>query len=122
MRSTGLYCLVSIGPLPLYFVAFFNAAGVAQDHGADLVFFQVQRDASKATLELNEFAGHNVFQTVYTSDTVADRDHRSGLRYVDHMVVIVDFLAQQAGNFICPNLSHKFLCVPGSGGLRQLRS
>ena len=86
----------------------------AQQHGADLVFFQVQRDAGNAALELDQLAGHDVFQAVNAGDTVAHRDHRAGLGDVDRLLVILDFLAQHARDFICPNLSHKFLLLQRS--------
>ena len=89
------------------FVAFLDAGVFAQQHGAHLVFFQVQRDAGNAALELDQLAGHDVFQAVNAGDAVAHRNHRAGFGDVDRAFVILDFLAQQARDFIRPNLSHK---------------
>ena len=80
---------------------------IAQQHRADLVFFQVQGDAGNAALELDQFAGHDVFQAVNARDAVAHRNHRAGLGDVDRALVIFNLLAQHARDFIRPNLSHK---------------
>ena len=88
-------------------VAFLDARVFAEQHGADLVFFQVQRDAGNAALELDQFAGHDVFKAVDAGDTVAHRNHRAGFGYVDCAFVVLNLLAQHARDFIRPNLSHK---------------
>ena len=91
-------------------VAFLDARVFAQQHRADLIFFQVQRDARNAALELDQLAGHDVFQAVNARDAVAHRNHRAGFGDVDRLFVVLDLLAQHARDFIRPNLSHKFLC------------
>ncbi len=96
-------------------VAFHDAGGFAQQHRAHLIFFQVQSDARNAALELDEFAGHHVLQAVNARDSVAHRNHRAGLGDVDRLIVVLDLLAQQARDFIRPNLSHNsFFKVPGA--------
>ena len=40
-------------------VAFLDLREVAQEHRADLIFFQVQRDTGDAVGELDQFAGHD---------------------------------------------------------------
>src|SRR6185369_13105211 len=87
-------------------VAFLDASELAQQHRADLIFFQVERDTGNAALEFDQLAGHDVLQAVNAGDTIAHRDHRAGFRDVHRTVVVVNFLAQQARDFICPYLSH----------------
>ena len=55
---------------------------LAQQHGAHLVFFQVQGDARHAVRELDQLAGHDLLQAVDAGDAVAHRDHRAGLGHV----------------------------------------
>ena len=64
----------------------------AQQHRAHLVFFQVQGDAGNAVRELDQLAGHDLFQAVDAGDTVAHRDHRAGFGDVDRAFVIFDLL------------------------------
>ena len=59
-------------------VAFLDVGVIAQHHRAHLIFFQVQRDARNAARELDQFARHDVFQTVNAGDTVAHRNHGAG--------------------------------------------
>ena len=60
-------------------VAFLQTSVVAKQHGTDLVFFEVERDARQAVIELDQLAGHNAFQAVNTGNTVAYRDDRTRL-------------------------------------------
>ena len=92
------------------FVAFLDFGVVAQQHRADLVFFQVQGDAGDAVRELDQFARHHLFQAVNARDAVAHRDHEAGLGDIDGLLVILDLLAQHPRDFICSNLSHKKAC------------
>ena len=64
-----------------------------------------------AALELDQLAGHDVFQAVDARDTVAHRNHRAGFGDVDRLLVVLDLLAQQARDFICPNLSHNSFLI-----------
>ena len=79
---------------------------VAQQHRADLVFFQVHGDAGDVVRKLDQFPGHHLFQAVNAGDAVADRDHRSGFGDVDRAFVIFNLLAEESRNFVCSNLSH----------------
>ncbi len=59
-----------------------------------------------AVRELDQFARHHLFQAVDAGDAVADRDHLAGLGDADRALVVLDLLAQNARDFVCPNLSH----------------
>ena len=69
---------------------------VAQQHRADLVFFQVHGDAGNAVRELDQLARHHLFEAVNARDAVADRDHRAGFGDVDRAFVILNLLAENA--------------------------
>src|SRR5262249_32762660 len=90
------------GPADL--VAFLNARVIAEQHGANLVLFQVQCNAGDAALafdELDQLAGHDVFEAVHTRDAVAYGNYRSGFGDVDGVLVIFNFFAQHARDFVC---------------------
>src|SRR5579884_2997606 len=91
------------------FVAFLDLLVLAQQHCADLVFFEVQRDAGNIVRKLDQLAGHYVFQTVNASDAVADGDNRAGFGNVDGLVVILNLAAQYARDLIRSDLSHNSL-------------
>src|SRR6185312_2476653 len=74
-----------------YLVAFFDRPVFAQKHDADLVFFQVERDAEHIIPEIHQFTGHDVFEPVYPGNTVTDTDDRSGLGHIHGRIVILDF-------------------------------
>ena len=65
------------------FVAFLDLRVIAEQHGADLVFFQVHGDAGDVVRELDQLARHDLFQAVDAGDAVAHRDHRADLGDVD---------------------------------------
>ena len=101
MRSMGANCFVTIGPLPsigwpsefttrptsssptgtemmrpgaLDRVAFLDGVVLAEEHAADAVLFEVQRDAEHAVRELEHLAGHRLVDAVDARDAVAHRD------------------------------------------------
>jgi hypothetical protein len=90
-----------------HFVAFLDLREIAEQHRTHLVFFQVHGDARHAVRKLDQFAGHDLFQAMDSGDAVAHRDDRADLRNVDRPFVVLDFLAENLGNFIRSNLSHK---------------
>ncbi len=92
-----------------HFVAFLDLVRFAQQHGADLVFFQVHGDARDVMRELDQLSGHHLFQAVDTGDAIAHRDHRSGFGDVDGAFVIFDLLTEKGRNFVRSNLSHSNL-------------
>ena len=132
-RSTGLNWAAAIGPLPsmgspsalttrpmrasptgtlmMRLVRFtvspsLISAIVAEQHGADLVFFQVHGDAGHVVRKFDEFAGHDFFQAVNSGNAVAHRDHAAHFADVDGALVVFDFLAENAGDFVRSNMSH----------------
>ena len=60
-------------------VAFNNLCPVAEQHGTDVVGFEVQREASYAVWELEHLQRLAVFEPVNAGDSVADRQHCADL-------------------------------------------
>ena len=88
------------------FIALLDFGEIAEQHRAHLVFFQVHGDAGHVVRELDQFAGHDLFQAMDAGDAVAHRDDRADLGDVDGALVVLDLLAQNTGNFVRSNLSH----------------
>ena len=64
-------------------VAFLDLLEVAEQHGADAVFFEVQRNAEHAVRELEHLAGHRALDAMHARDTITDRDNASDFGDVD---------------------------------------
>src|SRR4029450_10666475 len=62
---------------PLDRVAFLDLRVVSEQHRADALFFEVERDAENAMRELEHLAGHGVFHSMHPRDAVADGDDRA---------------------------------------------
>jgi hypothetical protein len=59
-------------PVRLTGIAFLDFEVIAQQHGADAVLFEVQRDAEHAVRELEHLARHGALATVHDRDTVTE--------------------------------------------------
>ena len=92
-------------------VAFLDFLELAEEHGADALLFEVQRDAEHAVRELEHLAGHGVLDAVHARDAVADRDDAADLGDVHVDGVAADLLADDLGNLVCFDV-HLFLRSP----------
>ena len=90
----------------LHRVAFANFGVVAEQHRADLIFFQVQRDAENVVREFQHLAGHAAVQAVNARDAVADRNHRADFFDRDRLLVILDLLAQNLCDLVRLDIRH----------------
>ena len=63
-------------------VAFLDFLELAEQHGADALLFEVQRDAEHAVRELEHLAGHGVFDAVDARDAVANRNDAADFGHV----------------------------------------
>ena len=124
IRSIGENCFVAIGPLPsigwpsalttrpsissptgtemmrpvrLTGSPSLMLAGLAEEHGADAVFFEVQRDAEHAVRELEHLARHRVLDAVDARDAVADRDDGADFGHVHVDGEAADLFADDLG-------------------------
>src|SRR5262249_22223716 len=59
---------------PLDWIAFLDFLELAQQHGADALLFEVERDAEHAMRELEHLTRHGVLDAVHARDAVAYRD------------------------------------------------
>ena len=125
MRSIGENCFVAIGPLPsigwpsalttrpssssptgtemmrpvrLTVSPSLISLEVAEQHGADAVFLEVQRDAEDAVRELEHLAGHGALDAVHARDAVADRDDGADFGHVHVDGEAADLLADDLGD------------------------
>ena len=92
-------------------VAFLQFGRFAEQHRADLVFFQVQRDAEDVVREREHFAGHDLFQAVNARDAVADADDRADFVDRNGLLVVLDLLAQNLADFVCFDVRHACSCI-----------
>ena len=83
----------------LHDVAFGDGLVLAEEHRADAVLFEVQRDAEDAVRELEHLARHGVVDAVHARDAVAHRDDRADLGDVDVDGVAADLVADDLGDF-----------------------
>ena len=88
-------------------VAFLDFGVLAEQHHADLVFFQVHGDAGNAVRETKQFAGHDFVEAVDARDTVAQGDYGADFVHRDLGFVVLDLLADQFCDFVCFDLCHK---------------
>ena len=120
MRSIGIDCCDTIGPLPsigwpsafttrptqlvadrhrhdalgaLDGVPFLDLGEVAQQHRADALLFEVQRDAEDVVRELEHLAGHGLLDAVDARDAVANRHDRADFGDVDVDGIAADLVA-----------------------------
>ena len=74
----------------LDWVAFFHDVGLAQDHGTDRVFVEVQRETQGPTFELEQLVHCGLGQPSDARDAVADFQHASNARGLDRRRKRVD--------------------------------
>ncbi len=91
-------------------VAFLDRRGVAEEHRADAVFFEVQRDAEHAVRELEHLAGHGAFDAVHARDAVTDRDDGADFGHVHVDRVAADLVADDLGDFVGSDV-HRWCAV-----------
>ena len=75
-------------------LALFDLVGLAEHHRADVVLFEVQREAERAALELEQLVDRRVGQPGDTRDAVADLEHATDLLALDRRLEALDVLAQ----------------------------
>ncbi len=80
-------------------IAFLDVEVVAEDDGADGIFFKVEDLAHGAVLEFEQFAGHGVAQAVDAGDAVADFDDGADFVDLELLLEAGDFAFEDAGDF-----------------------
>ena len=66
----------------LYLVAFVDQGVLAEEHTADVVFFEVEGHAHNAVGEFHQFGGPHVAQAVDAGRAIANVEHGTCLEYV----------------------------------------
>ena len=149
IRSIGMKVFVAIGPFPsigwpkriddpaqqllanghrddsagaLDDVAFLDLGVLAQQHRADAVLFEVQRDAEDPVRKLEHLARHGPLDAVNAGDAVAERDDAAHFGDVDLDRVAANLLADDLGNFFSfdVHLLIRILCRQSLSNLLQL--
>src|SRR6185369_12069152 len=78
-------------------VALFDFLELAEEHGADALFFEVQCHAVDAVRELEHLAGHRVFDAVDACDAVTERDDAADFGHIDVDSVAADLIPDDFG-------------------------
>ena len=97
-------------------VPFLDLRIISNQHGAHLVFFQVQRQSRHLVGEIEQLVGHHVVQAVDARHAVAYRDDRAHFADGHGAVIVLDLLADNLGDFVRLDLSHDFSSPPGRSG------
>jgi len=87
-------------------VAFLQLLRLAQEHHADLVFFQVQRDAKNVVWEGQHLAGHDLRKAINARDAVPDADDCADFIDRNGLLVILNLLAQNLADFVRFDIRH----------------
>ena len=85
-------------------VAFLDGAVIAQEHGADVVGFEVQRHSVQIAREGQQLTGHALLEAIYAGDAVAHRNDAAGLCEFDRGVESLDLLLYDLADFFGANL------------------
>ena len=113
---------------PLDRVPFANLGVLAQQHRADAVFFEIERDAVHAMRELEHLAGHGFLDTMHPGDAVTDRHDRADLGDIDVDGVAADLVANDLGDFfrfdvhVISLLNMLSACAAVASALARLRA
>src|SRR5262249_17647286 len=106
-----------------HFVALFDGLEFAEEHGADVVLLEVQRQSVDVVGELHHLAGHDALQPVDAGDAVADRRDGPDLGHIDAFADAAQLLANNLCDFFCfqidshiryPNDSRNLLILPAT--------
>ena len=73
-------------------IALLDAGTGAHEHGADVILFEIERNAIHAAGEFEHLAGHRAFQAVDFGDVVADLEHGPDLGHVHLLLEGLDLI------------------------------
>ena len=98
--------------------ALLDVAGAPEDHRADRLLVEVQRETEHAALELEHLVDRGVGQTGDPRDAVTDLEHSADLRLLDRWRERLDMPAQRRCDLVGTDgeLGHAYslaLCGPG---------
>ena len=84
---------------------------LAEQHDADVVFFEVESETEDVVSEVHELSGHGVVEAVDARDAVADGEDRSDLGDVDRLLVTGELLFQDLRDFVRFDVHSQALAV-----------
>src|SRR5216684_3632918 len=82
-------------------VALFELGRLAEKHGADFSFFEVERDAENVVGKREHLASHGFFESIDARDAVTHTDDRADFVDGNGLLVVFDLLAQNLADFVC---------------------
>ena len=82
---------------------------LAEQHRADAVFLEVERDAEDAVREFEHLAGHRTLAAVHAGDAVTERHHGAHFGHIHGDGKAANLLADDLGNFVGLD-AHKSCC------------
>src|SRR6185295_17305120 len=85
-------------------VAFLDVLGVAHQGDADVVLFEVQRDAVDVVRKLDQLARRDLVEAVDARDAVAGRQDHARLADLELPLVVLDLLADDVADLRGPDL------------------
>ena len=94
----------------LHLVAFLDLLELAEEHRADAVLFEVERDAEDAVRKRDHLAGHGPFDAADARDTVADRHDVADFGHVHVDRIVADLIANDAGDVFSSDV-HRWCAV-----------
>ncbi len=82
-------------------VALDDLVPVAEEHGADVVLLEVERESGDAVRQVEHLQGHDVVEAVYAGDSVGNREHGSDLGEIGAAgLKALDPLPQDRGDLV----------------------
>ncbi len=98
-------------------VAFLDRGLVAEEHRADVVLFEAQRQSGHAVRELEQLAHHAVIEAVHASDAVPDREDGADVGGLHRAFEALDLPLQHARDFGRFQIHRDVLCSRAPPGL-----
>ncbi len=83
-----------------------NMSVFAKEHGSNLILFEIHGDARNAMPELDQFARHDLLETMNAGNAIAHRHDRARLGNIDGALVILNLLPENTGNLVRSDVSH----------------
>ena len=81
-------------------VAFLDVDVGPHDHDADVILFEVERNALQSVRELDELRRANAAQPVDAREVRPDLDDRTDLVLLDSGLELLDLLLENTGDFV----------------------
>ena len=95
----------------LHRIALFDHVGFTEKGGADVILFEVQRDAENPVGKFQQLAGGNFVQTVNARNTVAGGKDGADLLDLDRFLVVPNLLFDDSANLRCPYFHGSLLSI-----------